>query len=205
MPFNSSVLKEFASFGSATVYEAAGRSGALSESFTPIDPASTLAGPARIVAGPPGDNLPIHRAIADAAEGEVLVVDVGGCATAGHWGEILTAAAQARGIVGLVINGSVRDSRAILARDFPVFHRGLSILAASKVAPPSPPPQFLEFAGCTLRNGDLVVADLDGVTIVAAAHVPEVLQAARSRVASEQQTMASLQTGRTTLELFGWK
>jgi 4-hydroxy-4-methyl-2-oxoglutarate aldolase len=154
---------------------------------------------------PPGDNLAIHRAIAAASRGDVLVVDVGGCQSAGHWGEIMTVAGQARGIAGLVINGTVRDTRAILARSFPVFHQGLCIVTATKVAPLTEPPRSLQFAGVTIRWGDLVVADFDGVAIVEAGRVSEVLEASRNRSADEKLTMKRLTDGQTTLEIFGWQ
>jgi 4-hydroxy-4-methyl-2-oxoglutarate aldolase len=200
-----SLKEELSALGSATVYEAAGRQGALWRSFTPIDPTLALVGPAFLVACPPGDNLAIHRAIALASPGDVLVIDAGGYTGAGHWGEITTAAAQARGIAGVVIDGTVRDSRPIFTRGFPVFHRGLCIAAATKKAPPADPPSALQFAGCTIRKGDTVVADADGIAIVPAERVAEVVDAARRRAADEQHTMASLQDGKTTLELFGWQ
>jgi 4-hydroxy-4-methyl-2-oxoglutarate aldolase len=203
--FDTSLKEELGTLGSATVYEAAGRQGALWQSFAPIDPALALVGPAFLVACPPGDNLAIHRAIALASPGDVLVIDAGGYIGAGHWGEITTAAAQARGIAGVVIDGSVRDSRPILARGFPVFHRGLCIGAATKKAPPAEPPTVLQFAGCTIRKGDIVVADADGVAIVPADRIAEIADAARRRAADEQHTMACLQDGQTTLELFGWQ
>ena len=62
--------------------------------------------------------------MAKASPGDVLVVDVGGLYEAGYWGEIMTVAAQARGIAGLVIDGSVRDADRIEALGFPVFARG---------------------------------------------------------------------------------
>ena len=203
--FDVSLKEELGALGSATVYEAAGREGALWRSFTSIDPALALVGPAFLVSCPPGDNLAIHRAIALASPGDVLVVDAGGYAGAGHWGEITTVAAQARGIAGVVIDGTVRDSRPILARGFPVFHRGLCIAAATKKAPPAEPPTVLQFAGCTIRKGDMVVADADGIAIVPAERVAEVVEAARRRAADEQHTMTCLQDGQTTLELFGWQ
>ena len=203
--FDDGLREELGALGSATVYEAAGRVGALWRSFVPIDPARPLVGPAFLVICPPGDNLAIHRAIALASPGDVLVIDAGGYTGAGHWGEITTVAAQARGIAGVVIDGSVRDSRPILARGFPVFHRGICIAAATKKAPAAEPPLVLQFAGCTIHRGDLVVADADGIAIVPAERVAEVAGAARRRAAEEQHTMACLQDGQTTLELFGWQ
>ncbi len=199
------MVEELAALGSATVYEAAGREGALWRGFTTIDTSRAAVGPAFLVACPPGDNLAIHRAIALAGPGDVLVVDAGGYTGAGHWGEITTVAAQARGIAGLVIDGSVRDSRPILARGFPVFHRGLCIAAATKKAPLADPPEALQFAGITIHRGDLVVADADGVAIIPATRTDEVLEASRRRAADEQATMARLVAGETTLEIFGWQ
>lgn len=199
------LLEELGVLGSATVYEAAGRQGSLWKPFIPLDPTSVLVGPAFLVACPPGDNLAIHRAIALASPGDVLVIDAGGYTGAGHWGEITTVAAQSRGIAGVVIDGSVRDSRPIIGRGFPVFHQGLCIAAATKKAPPADPPSVLQFAGCTIRNGDLVVADADGVAIVPVERVAEVAAAARRRASDEQRTMARLAAGETTLEIFGWQ
>ena len=62
----------------------------------------------------------------------VIVATVGGYLMAGAWGEILTEAAQARGVAGLVIDGAVRDIDAIEALRFPVFSRGLAIGSCTK-------------------------------------------------------------------------
>lgn len=73
----------------------------------------------------------LHKAVAIAEPGDVLVACVG-CTEAGYWGEILTVAAQARGIAGLVLDGSVRDGLAIKKRGFPVFSRGLCMKGTVK-------------------------------------------------------------------------
>src|ERR1035437_8624791 len=69
----------------------------------------------------PGDNLAVHVGVARAAAGTALVVDVGDVPGRGYFGEVLTTAAQARGIVGLVIDGGVRDVAALRELGFPVF------------------------------------------------------------------------------------
>jgi 4-hydroxy-4-methyl-2-oxoglutarate aldolase len=199
------LASELAALGSATVYEAAGKQGALTRTFAVVDASLGVAGPVRLVACPPGDNLAIHRAVAVATPGEVLVVDAGGYLGAGHWGEILTVAAQARGIAGLVIDGSVRDSQAIKRRGFPIFYGGLSIVTATKAAPAADPPAGLQFAGCTIRGGDWIVADADGIVVIPAERIEEVAESSRNRLADEQRTMESLLGGRTTLDLFGWR
>ena len=57
----------------------------------------------------PGDNLAVHVAVARAPAGSALVVDVGDVPDRGYWGEVLTTAAQSKGLAGLVIDGGVRD------------------------------------------------------------------------------------------------
>ena len=87
-------------------------------------PGARLAAPAVPVKCAPGDNLAIHVAVAKAPSGSVLVADVGDVNERGYWGEVLTTGAAARGLVGLVIDGCVRDVEALQARGFPVFSAG---------------------------------------------------------------------------------
>src|SRR5690606_5893738 len=44
------------------------------------------------------------------------------------WGELLTTAAKARGAAGAVMDGCVRDIKAVRAMGFPVFHAGIAPL-----------------------------------------------------------------------------
>lgn len=127
-------LLEAARLGTATLHEASGQKGALPFGIKPLSPTMRVAGPAFTVATPPGNNLWIHRALAAATPGDVLVVATSGHHEAGYWGDIMTVAALARGIAGLVIDGCVRDSEAIARLEFPVFARGLSIRGTKKDA-----------------------------------------------------------------------
>jgi regulator of RNase E activity RraA len=63
----------------------------------------------------PGDNLMIHKAIALAEPGDVLVVDGGGDLTNALIGELMLAQMAKRGLGGVVLNGAIRDSAAIRA------------------------------------------------------------------------------------------
>src|SRR3954451_11510166 len=94
-----------------------------------------VAGPAYPVRCSPGDNLAIHVAVTRAPRGSVLVADMGGERDFGYWGEVVTTAAEARGIAGLVIDACVRDCDALAAHGFPVFSTGLALTGASKVQP----------------------------------------------------------------------
>lgn len=128
----------------------------------------SCAGPALTVSFVRGDNLALHLALATAAESQIVVASGRGTGDAGHWGGMMTRAALARGVGGLVIDGSIRD-RAELARlGFPVFFRSTCPLQARKedrgrIGEP------IEIAGVAIATGDLVVADEDGVVVVPAA------------------------------------
>jgi 4-hydroxy-4-methyl-2-oxoglutarate aldolase len=146
------------------------------------------------------DNLAIHVAVAEAPAGSVLVVDVGADGARGYWGEVLTTGAQARGLKGLVIDGGVRDVDALEAHGFAVFStmialRGATKQQAGRVGLPA------TVGGVGVGAGDWIVGDADGVTVIPAAGLDDVLAAGRARAAKEQQYFDELRAGRTTLQL----
>lgn len=190
---------------SATLHEAAGRVGALPSAIGPAFPGARIAGPAFPVGCPPGDNLWIHRALYAADPGEVLVVDVGGGTEFGYWGEILSTAAIARGLAGLVISGGVRDREGLADLGLPVFSAGQCIRGTGKDQ------AAVGSLGATVRigevfvdRGDLVVGDADGVVVIAQADTEAVLKAALERDAREAELMRRLRAGERTLDLYGW-
>jgi 4-hydroxy-4-methyl-2-oxoglutarate aldolase len=188
--------------GTATVAEALATARVLDPAPRPLSPDMRLAGPARTVRCPPGDNLALHLAIAAAQPGDVIVVDYGGSLASGPFGEIMALACQMRGIAGLVTDGAVRDSRQIAALGFPVFARGLNIRGTVK-ADPGQADVPVTLCGAVVHPGDMVVADADGVVVVPAAQVGTALAAAEARAAREARMMERLQAGETTLQILG--
>lgn len=196
-------MKELSSFETATVHEASGGKGALSSDIRPIDSHMRLCGPAVTVVCRPGDNLIIHKAIYVAEPGDVLVVTVGGYIEAGPWGEIMTVAAQARGIAGLVIDGSVRDSSSIIDSKFPVFAKGLCIKGTTKDSLGFINHPFC-IGGVTVQPGDVVLGDADGVVVVAQHELAEVLKKCKRRREKEEKIKEELKRGKSTLDLYGF-
>jgi 4-hydroxy-4-methyl-2-oxoglutarate aldolase len=194
----------FADFDPATLYEASGRKGMVDPGIRPAWHGAKVCGPALTVECPPGDNLMLHVAVSTAEPGAVIVATVGSYLLAGAWGEILTEAARARGVAGLVIDGAVRDIDAIEALRFPVFSRGLAIGACSKERPGTADAP-IQFGGVTVRSGDLVFGNADGVVIVEHDRIEEVYEAALSRRKRESEIISKLRQGRTTMELLGLK
>ncbi len=193
------ITAQLGEFDPATLHEAGGRIGAVDHAIKPMAAGSGVAGRAFTARCHPGDNLAIHRAVAAAEPGDVLVVDAGGH-VAGYWGEVLAVAAQARGIQALIIDGGVRDSVAQRRRGFPVWARGVSILGTVKVTPGAVG-EPITCGGVPVRTGDYVIADDDGVVVIPHERAAEVIEAARQRVEKEADLMERLAAGELTLDL----
>jgi 4-hydroxy-4-methyl-2-oxoglutarate aldolase len=198
------LIRQITAFSTATLHEAMGKYGALPSGIKPISPEMRVGGTAVPVHTMPGDNMLLHRAVAQASAGDVIIAYVSDFWEAGYWGEIMAVAAQARGIAGLVIDGCVRDAAAIAALGFPVFARGLCIQGTTKLGN-GQLNQPITIGQVTIRPGDIIVGDRDGVVIVPAGRLAETIEKAQAREAKEAQVMARLRGGETTLDIYGWQ
>lgn len=196
----TSRARELLALGAATLGESGGRP--ICPRISAVWPGAALAGPAFTVRCTPGDNLGIHVGVTRAPAGSVLVVDVGEVADRGYWGEVLTTAAEARGLAGLVIDGGVRDVAALRSHGFPVFSSTVALRGASK-ALPGATGDPVAVGGVEVSAGDWVVGDADGVVVVPGGQLDEVLAAGRARAEREVGLFEALRGGATTVELLG--
>jgi 4-hydroxy-4-methyl-2-oxoglutarate aldolase len=180
-----------AALPTATLHEAGGKIGFLPSAIGPITQGMGLAG--------------LHRALEVAQPGDVMVVHTGGAFDYGYWGEIMSTAARARGLAGLVIDGCVRDGALLAGCGVPVFARGLSIRGTGKdfgatgwIGAP------LLMGNVVVQPGDLIVGDADGVVCVPRARAEQVLDASVAREAAEQGQIRRLKAGETTMAIFGF-
>lgn len=191
---------------SATVHEAYGTRGAMPPRIRPVHPTMRVCGQAVTVRCPVGDNLRIHHAMYLAQAGDVVVVSVDDDEPFGYWGEIMTVAAQVRGLGGLVIDGCVRDHDQLVEHGFPVFAAGLCIRGTKK--DPSRDGAInapIRIGDIDIFPGDVVVGDADGVVAVKRADVAEVAASSAAREASEVDIIARLRSGERTIDMFGSK
>ncbi len=197
-------LETLRQLGAATIHEAQGRRGALDSGIKPVDPGMRLAGPAFTVDSEPADNLMLHYALTRIAAGEILVVDAKGFLESGILGDVMTAAALARGVGGLVVDGSVRDAAQMVEAGFPVFARGLSIKGSGKrqIGKVQVP---VICGDAVIRPGDVVVGDRDGLVVVDPAEIDEVIRLSRQREENEAKLRARLARGETTFDIMGLK
>ncbi|HEX4863334.1 MAG TPA: hypothetical protein VFV02_04630 [Acidimicrobiales bacterium] len=185
--------------GSATLGESGGKP--MHSRIGPVWPAAGTAGPAFTVSCATADNIAVHAAVAEAPAGSVLVVATDP-PERGYWGEVLTTAAEVRGIRGLVIDGGVRDVAALEAHRFPVFSALIALLGATKVSGGAIG-GAVRVGDVEVNTGDWVVGDRDGVIVIARDELRHTLERARARAAKETTMFARLREGATTVELLG--
>jgi len=166
----------------------------------PLTLGAAICAPAATCACAPRDNLALHRLLERAPPGSALVVAAGGRADAGYFGELAAIDAMERGLQGLVIDGAIRDSAAVAALRFPVFHAGFEPASCVKqralsVGDP------VQIGGVEVAPGDQVVADRDAVLVVAGADWPGVQAAAAEIEAREEELRVQLRAGRRLADL----
>lgn len=190
---DADVVAQAAGFASSILADVAGRRGALHGRIAPLAPSMRFAGPALTVELRPGDNLMIHAALALARPGDVIVVDGKGDLSSALMGEIMSQQAVALGVVAVVIDGAVRDAEAIRALGLPMFAAGLNPNGPTKsVAGRLNHP--VSVGGVTVRAGDLVVGDADGVTVVEREKAAALMPLAAEKVAAETRRIADIQS-----------
>lgn len=129
-----------------------------------------------------------------AAPGEVIVVAAGG-ARASTWGGMASLAAREKGIVGLVVDGGVRDQEEIESFAFPVFARHLVPTTGRgrlKIAAVDVP---VEIDGVRVEPGDVIVADGTGVVCVPAASAARVAEIAEACARDDDQAAEEIRAG----------
>jgi 4-hydroxy-4-methyl-2-oxoglutarate aldolase len=195
-------LAELARLGSATVYEAGGRRGYVDADLHQILPGSRVAGPARTVVCGQDDNLMVHAVMADVQPGEVIVLTMPSPRPVALVGDLLATQAKAQGAAGMLIDASVRDIEELVELGLPIWARWIRVKGAAKdVAGTIGEPVVV--GGATIRTGDLLVLDADGVAVVEHERVDEVLGASLQREERERVKRAKLQGGALSYDLDG--
>lgn len=187
------VVEQAAAFASSILADVAGRRGALCGRIAPLSPTMKFAGPALTVEIRPGDNLMIHAAMAIAKPGDVIVVDGKGDLNSALMGEIMCQQCVALGVVGVVIDGAVRDSVALRELGLPMYAAGLNPNGPTKFIP-GRLNHPISIGGVTVRPGDLVVGDADGVTVIEREKAAAMLPLAVQKVADETKRIADIQS-----------
>ncbi len=187
------IVEQASKFPSSILADVAGRRGALGGRIQPLAPSMRFAGPAITVEVRPGDNLMIHAAMAIARPGDVIVVDGKGDLSSALIGEIMSQQCVALGVAAVVIDGAARDSEAIRELGFPMFAAGLNPNGPTKFVP-GRLNHPISIGGVSVKPGDLVVGDADGVTVIEREKAAAMLPLAAAKVAAETQRIADIKS-----------
>ena len=158
--------------------------------------------------GPKPEN-PLTLFDIDAAlfQGAVVVIENGGAPDSALVGGFVVRSWQQLGAVGMVTDGLVRDSREIIEIAFPLFCSGTTPAASGgrwALASVSRGADLPARAGgiITLRDGDLLIGDADGVSVIPQEHAKLVIDAAETLKEIENRIFASIRTGHSRKEAF---
>jgi 4-hydroxy-4-methyl-2-oxoglutarate aldolase len=193
---------ELAGLGSATVYEAGGRRGYVDADLIQVVPGSRACGPARTVSCGQDDNLMVHAAMAAVQQGEVLVLTMPEPRPVALVGDLLATQAKAQGAAAILVDASVRDVEELAELGLPIWARWVRVKGAAKDVAGSIG-QPVTVGGATIRNGDILVLDADGVAVVEQERITDVLEASRERLERERVKREKLQAGELSYDLDG--
>lgn len=167
--------------------------GVLPNTILPLQPASRVVGPARVALMSQDDNLVVRKVMeAPPVPGTVLVVAGGGTSRTATVGSLMALELQNAGTAGLVTDGLVRDSQEIRASGFAIWCRGVTPTASRKDGP-ALVGGSVSIGGTLIRDGDLVIADDDGVVIWPKEQIDVLLGKAEVKLQQDNERLARLQ------------
>ena len=208
-PFADNACALLSSALLADVLDALGhRSSALPPEVRPLKPGWKILGRAATLCAVPVAAEPTHPyavemdCIDALKPGQVLVATTSGDRGSALWGELLSTACQARGAVGVVMDGLTRDAVRIMALDFPVFAAGFSPLDSKGRLDGISHGQPIRLGACVVRPGDWIFGDMDGVVAVPARLADAAFARALEKATGENTVRAELAKGRSVRAVF---
>ena len=166
-----------------------------SRGLTPYHRPSPMVGTAVTVKTRGGDNLAILRAYDVCRPGDVMVIDAEGDLSNALVGGIMSLGAAQMGLAGMVLDGAIRDVAEIREREFPVYARGVTHRGPYKDGPGAINVP-VSVGGMTVRPGDIVAGDQDGLVAIAPEEVAAVIAGALKQHAAEEATIRAIREGR---------
>jgi 4-hydroxy-4-methyl-2-oxoglutarate aldolase len=157
--------------------------------------------------GPPTGAAPgrhLATAAVDASgPGDVIVVAHQGRTDCAGWGGLLSRAAVARGIDGVIVDGAARDLSEAAAAGLAVYARASTPVTARGRAVEYAWGESIQVGGVTVGPDDLVLADGGGVVVIPAGRVEDVLATAEAIMATEAAMAEAIGAGTPVSNVMG--
>lgn len=165
----------------------------------PIGKKFSFVGPAVTVRCFGIDSSIVHYAVDAAQPGDVIVVDRLGDMRYACWGGGVSLGAQVRGIVGAVVDGVLTDRVEIEEMGFHVFGRGISPVTTRGGGLTGELNVPVRCGGLIVNPGDIILADDDGVLVLAPERVAAIVAEFMPRVLREPEMQRQLREGNVSL------
>ena len=180
--------------GAGPISDALGKTGAMDHEIRPRSANPRMAGPAFTVRVHTADILMVSKALSECPKGSVLVIDGHGERNTALWGGLTTAAADGKGLAGVVVDGAIRDIAEIRRSRLPVFARAVVANAggaeyAGELEVP------VQCGGIVVNPGDWLVGDDDGVVVIPIKRLEEAIRIGNSIIDAEKRIAAAIAAG----------
>ena len=180
-----STVERLAALPTTAISDATGGHTNVAAAIKPLADHFKIAGRARTVRLPDGENGAVLEAISKAEKGEILVIDAKSNTNRAVAGDFVMQLAQGVGVQGFVVDGVIRDLAAAREIDFPVFSLGTTVAAGNKHGG-GEIDVSVSVGGVVVQTGDYVIGDIDGVIIVPQNDVGKIIEAAEAKVAKDE-------------------
>jgi 4-hydroxy-4-methyl-2-oxoglutarate aldolase len=198
------IVRRFRAVAREAVSEHIGRSQLMDPAIKPLVGRDwSIVGPAVTVQLDSFDHLMSIAAVSVARPGDVIVISANGHLASAVWGSGLTMSARAVGVEAVVVDGSVMDTRSILAQGLPVWCRGSHVAHGTREKPGSVNVP-VSCGGILVHPGDIVFGDLDGIVVVRRQEAENVLAACEQKTEQLKRAGAAMRSGdKTFFDLIG--
>ena len=177
--------------------------GFMDPALRPVFRRVNVVGPALTARAPGPDGTAVHYALDLIQEGDVLVIDRGGDASYAAFGEMTARAAKKRGAAGVIVDGLVTDVIQMEEVGVPVYARGVSARTGRVLGLGGEINTTVTCGGVTVRPGDLIHADDNGILVIPIEHVAQAVEVGLQREARSGQVRAWIEEGRALSDFSG--
>ena len=196
------IIEELKQFPTSIISDVMNRLGMMDNFISSLIKGRPFCGSAFTVEEIEAGNLMSHAALELVQPGDILVIDAKGTTTRSCWGGLQTFMAKKKGVVGIVVNGTVRDYEDIQELGMPVYAKGVS--------PGGPMKGWggninypIACGNVVVNAGDVITGDDDGVVVIPKDLVKLIAPIAAQRIKKEKKWFKDVENGISTIDAVG--